>query len=453
MNTFVRWSGSFYQKIRTIGVTKELDDYERRKLAIFNILNCMGIGNGIIIPVAGLFNNDKMPMLAWIVAVSPAIISSMVLWGVSKQKYEHSKMAYFILYPFLTALAYSTRIDLGIELFFFVYGILAVFMLKRISNAVISFSFSILLYLVVFVFRNKYDSTIAEMNRSFFIFTHVLAVIFIFCCLYLFKTENYAYQSHLRKKNEEVEEQKQEIAGQVVMLEKQTQELEKLDILKNKLFSVISHDLKTPMYALRNMFRNIEQYDLPGNEIKMLIPDVVADLNYTTGLMENLLQWAKSQMQSDSMKREPLNITDMIRDVIQLLRLQANAKSVYVESKLHEPVYIYADRDMVNLVLRNLLSNAIKFTMENGSVYLGANPADSFVEVFVQDTGLGMTEDTIRKINTSNYFTTKGTSNESGTGIGLMLCKEFLAKNEGRMFVESEPGKGTVFSFTLPSAS
>lgn len=441
-----------YAKVRNHGVDPALDEYEKRKLAIFNILNFMGLCNGIIIPVAGLFNDDKLPPLAWVVAISPAIISSIVLLGVYHRRYEQSKMVYFILYPLLTALAYATRIDLGIELFFFVYGVLAVFLLKKISHAVISFGFSVIMYLCVFVFWNKYDSHLAELNPGFFIFNHVLAVLFIFCCLYLFKSENYAYLSRLRKKNAEIQRQKQEIAGQVVLLEKQTTELKELDGVKNKLFSVIAHDLKSPMYALRNLFRNMQQYDLPGDEIKMMIPDVVTDLNYTTGLMENLLQWAKSQMQADSLNRQAINVTELITEVIQLLRLQADAKKVYIENKLDAPVYIYADKDMVNLVLRNLLSNAIKFTPEKGQVFLGANAASSFVEVFVQDTGTGMSEDTLKKINTGNYFTTKGTSNESGTGLGLMLCKEFLARNEGKMFVESEPGRGSVFSFTLPAA-
>lgn len=455
MNTpaLLKWLKKMYTIIRNHGADPGLDEYEKRKLAIFNILNCMGLCNGIIIPIAGLFNNDKLPMLAWVVAISPAIISGFILFGVYYRKYEQSKMAYFILYPLFTALAYATRIDLGIELFFFVYGVLAVFLLKKISHAVISFGLSALMYCAVFVIWNKYDARLSELNPGFFIFNHVLAVVFIFCCLYLFKNENYAYLSRLQKKNAEIQRQKQEIAGQVLMLEKQTAELKELDSVKTKLFSVIAHDLKTPMYALRNLFRNMQKYDLPGDEIKLMIPDVVTDLNYTTGLMENLLQWAKSQMNTGSLNRQPLNITDLIKEVIQLLRLQADAKKVYIENRLDAPVYIYADKDMVNLVLRNLLSNAIKFTPERGSIFMGANAADSFVEIFVQDTGTGMCEETIRKISTSNYFTTKGTSNESGTGLGLMLCKEFLARNDGKMYVESEPGKGSIFSFTLPAAS
>jgi len=458
MNTLLQPLVKLYWQIRTIGDSPELDDYEKRKLAIFNILNCMGLMNGIIIPVAGLFNDDKLPVLAWIVAISPAFISGIALIWVHKRRHEQAKMIYFILYPLVTALAYATRIDIGIELFFFVYGVLAVFLIKKISHAVIAFGFSTVMYLSVFVIWTDYDSKLAELNPGFFIFNHALAVLFIFFSLFLFKTENNAYLLRLHKKNDElaaknveIGRQKQEIDGQVLLLQKQTAELKELDSLKNKLFSIIAHDLKTPMYALRNLFRNIQQYDLPGDEIKVMLPDVVTDLNYTTGLMENLLQWAKSQMQADALKKQVINVTEVIREVIQLLRLQADSKKVYIENKLDMPVYIYADKDMVNLVLRNLLSNAIKFTPENGYVFLGANEGDSFVEVFVQDTGTGMSEEVLRQINTSNYFTTKGTANESGTGLGLMLCKEFLAKNGGKMFVESEPGKGSLFSFTLPA--
>lgn len=445
MNTTLLSLPKIYLSIRSIGVTQDLDEYEKRKLAIFNILNCMAIFTGFLIPVAGMFNNDNFP-LAWIAAVSPAIISAFVLIGVYKRKYEQAKMVYFIFYPFLTSLAYVSQIDIGIELFFFVYGVLAVFLLKNILHAVIAFAFSSLLYCIVAVFWNDYEIKLIEVNPAFYVFNHILAVIFIFFSLYLFKTENNAYLSGLRNQNKKLAAQKEEI-------EKQAAELKELDQLKNKLFSVIAHDLKTPMYALRNLFRNMQQYDLPAEEVKLMLPDVVTDLNYTTGLMENLLHWAKCQMQSQALKPQLLDVSILIREVVQLLRLQADAKNVYLETKIDQPAYIYADKDMMSLVLRNLLSNAIKFTPEKGRVYLGANESSSFVEVFVQDTGTGMTEETIQQINANNYFTTKGTANEAGTGLGLMLCKEFLAKNGGRMFVESEAGKGSVFSFTLPAAN
>jgi two-component system, sensor histidine kinase and response regulator len=180
------------------------------------------------------------------------------------------------------------------------------------------------------------------------------------------------------------------------------------------------------------------------------VPDVLMDLNYTIGLMENLLQWSKTQMQSASARPEELDLSRMINEVLQLMRLQAEAKQIYVENKNTCPVYVYADKDMVNLILRNLLSNAIKFTPNQGYIEIGVNEISSFVEIYVQDTGVGISKEAIRKICESNFYTTKGTASESGTGLGLMLCKEFLHKNGGQMHIESEPGKGSIFSFTLP---
>jgi signal transduction histidine kinase len=177
------------------------------------------------------------------------------------------------------------------------------------------------------------------------------------------------------------------------------------------------------------------------------------DLNYTIGLMENLLQWTKTQMQANATRPEELDISKMIQEALYLLRLQAEAKQIYIETKNSAPVYIVADKDMVNLVLRNLLSNAIKFTPQQGTIEVGVNQLSSFVEIYVQDSGTGISKEALVKINQNNFYTTKGTDSESGTGLGLMLCKEFLAKNGGQMHIESELGKGSIFSFTLPRSA
>ena len=155
-------------------------------------------------------------------------------------------------------------------------------------------------------------------------------------------------------------------------------------------------------------------------------------------------------MESSAVRPEELDISKMIKDVSYLLRLQAEAKQIYVDCKINSSVYIVADKDMINLVLRNLLSNAIKFTPEQGTIEIGVNDLNSFVEIYVQDSGTGISKDALQKINENNFYTTKGTASESGTGLGLMLCKEFLAKNGGKMQIESEIGKGSIFSFTLP---
>jgi signal transduction histidine kinase len=140
----------------------------------------------------------------------------------------------------------------------------------------------------------------------------------------------------------------------------------------------------------------------------------------------------------------------LIDEAKNLLHLQAQAKKIQIHFSQEQPVYIYADKEMISLVVRNLLSNAIKFTPQMGSIELGVNEFEDFVEVYVQDSGAGLSRDALLKINENNFYTTKGTASESGTGLGLRLCKEFLSKNGGQMHIESEEGNGSIFSFTLP---
>jgi len=151
-----------------------------------------------------------------------------------------------------------------------------------------------------------------------------------------------------------------------------------------------------------------------------------------------------------SVNMELIEVAPLIDEVKQLLRLQAETKNIYVKSKIEDTVYIYADKDMMNLVLRNLVSNAIKFTPEKGEVCIGAAQHASGVELFVEDTGTGISTENISKLFGDEFYTTKGTANESGTGLGLLLCREFMGKNGGSITVESDPGKGSRFICNLP---
>jgi two-component system, sensor histidine kinase and response regulator len=201
---------------------------------------------------------------------------------------------------------------------------------------------------------------------------------------------------------------------------------------------------------LCNLFDTMQKQNMPAREIKLLIPDIKNDLYYARGLMENLLQWAKSQMQANHVRPQEMDIKDCIDEVLQVLNLQAKAKNIIIENKTNTGLYVWADRDMINLVLRNLISNAIKYTKPGDPISVSAGQLASFAEIYVQDSGGGMTSEEIDKINNQEFYTTNGTAQEQGTGLGLMLCKEFLVKNGSRLRIESEPGIGSTFSFTLP---
>jgi signal transduction histidine kinase len=447
----------YWLRIKSIGITPEMEEYEKRKMSIFNHLNILGIITGIIVPLIGIFLNDHLPPLAWFIAGSPLAISVIVLWLNHEQYYEHARLVYFILYPIATCIVYLGKVDVGIELFFILYGVLSVFFLQQLFNIIFSLSLSVCCYYLACIVPHEYYFRLASSNYYFYVFNHVTALASIFYALYLIKQESSGYQLNLigktfelDRRNRESEQQKQEIALKAALLEQQTRKLTELNQLKNQVFSVIAHDLKTPIYALRNLFNNMQQHKIPAKDMKAMLPGIVNEMNYTTNLMENLLQWAKLQMANSPVQPEVLDIENMISNAMQLLRWQASHKQIHLETKVAQPVYCYADKEMVNLVLRNLLSNAIKFTPENGHVMVGAKETPSSVEIFVQDNGIGISAENLHQLFGEMFFTTRGTNEETGTGLGLRLCRDFLEKNGGRIEVQSQPGKGSVFSFTLP---
>ncbi len=439
-----------YKKIKSIGYAETMDDYEKRKLGVFNQVNFLGVIVGLSVSIAGLFDDQDLPGIASVVAFSPVIISLAVLLFNYYKKYEWARIIYFSLYPVLTFLVYKSGMDLGLELFFILYAALAVFYMQKAVNAVFSFVLSSGCYLATYVFAGEYTYRLSNTFFPFYVFVHVLAIVLLFFALFWLKRENIGYQFSILKKNDELHLTNLEIEKQKKEIGEKAEQLIELDALKNKLFSVISHDLRGPMYAQRNIFQNVVKYDLPGDQLKEYVPEILADMNATLALMDNLLHWSKSQMQSEVINMELIDMSAIAANVTELLLPQAKGKGVHLINKLDAPAYLKADKDMMNVVVRNLLSNAIKFTNHDGEVIISSKETNNFIEISISDTGVGMTEEVLKKITENNFYSTRGTKNESGTGLGLRLCGEFLVKNNSSLLVKSEPGKGSIFSFKFP---
>jgi two-component system, sensor histidine kinase and response regulator len=453
MEYFSQKSQHFLEEIKSLGFTRTMDELERGKLRVFNQLNFFQFITGIVVPLVSFFGNSQFPIPAFLVASLPAWVNLVVLFLNFYLRYEAGMITYFILYPLLTSIVYMSGMNLGVELYFFLNGILAVFFLPMISQMLFSVGLSMISYFVLVVINKEYNYQLHTSNFFLYLFNQGTAIVFIFYALFLIKKENNLYQfgilttnKALQEKNEKIEKQKREI-------EQKAAELSELNLLKNKLFSVISHDMKTPMYALRNLFRSMQQQNMSGREIKAIIPDVVTDLNYTTGLMENLLHWVKGQMHTASIVPSELNMAEITDEAIHIHQLQASTKKISISREMDKPYIVCADKDMVTMVIRNLLSNAIKFTPENGEIIIRLKNETPFCRVSIIDNGIGMDTEVMLKIHENNYYSTNGTASENGTGLGLMLCKDFLSKNGGELLIESEPGKGSVFSFTLPLAA
>ncbi len=231
-------------------------------------------------------------------------------------------------------------------------------------------------------------------------------------------------------------------------------ELKQLISTKDKFFSIIAHDLRGPFsgfLGLSDILMN--EYDsLDKSEIVQISESMNKAAKRLFSFLENLLEWSSTQTGRLEIHKSNLDISYVADKVISLLSTSANDKDIVLSNKINQNTYIIADGNVVQTILRNLISNAIKFTKNNGSVNVTAKEYDeNQVLISVIDNGVGMSEDVIEKIFKLDLkHSTPGTNNESGTGLGIVLCKELVNKSDGELFVKSEVGVGTTFSFTLP---
>lgn len=236
-------------------------------------------------------------------------------------------------------------------------------------------------------------------------------------------------------------------------IQQQNLQLQDLNATKDKFFSIISHDLKGPLNSLTSFSGLLINHTdkLSKEDIQMLATDLDKSVKNLFALLENLLEWSRSQTGNIDFKPESLDLTSILNENKALLEGQAGVKKIAIEQHQSESMMVKAHKHSVTTVVRNLLSNAIKFTPEGGTISMNIEKEKGFVKVSVSDTGVGMSPEIIDKLfRIDSKHSTKGTANEKGTGLGLILCKDFIEKNGGQISVSSELNKGSVFYFTLP---
>jgi len=236
-------------------------------------------------------------------------------------------------------------------------------------------------------------------------------------------------------------------------LEKSKQELQEANLTKDRFFSIIAHDLKNPFNAILGYTELLlSEFDILNKEDqKEYIENINLSAQSTFNLLENILEWSRSQMGKIEFNPQQFDLSKLINDVILLCRSQAVAKNIRLISKVKYKTHVYADDYMVKTILRNLLTNAIKFT-DKGEVIIETESSDSKVLISVIDSGIGIKDDMVDKLfSIGHNVKTAGTNNEKGTGLGLILCKEFVNKNGGDIWVNRMKNQGTIFNFTLPT--
>jgi len=249
----------------------------------------------------------------------------------------------------------------------------------------------------------------------------------------------------------QLQKQKEQLEKNV---ELKTVELKELNASKDKFFSIIAHDLKNPFATIIG-FSELLNEDLVfhnDEKIREYTKLIHTSAVQTFRLLENLLEWANSQRGNMPFDRAKINLRDLLKEELGMLKDMAVEKNIEIRNNVSENITIFADRNMIKTILRNLISNAIKFTCRNGKVEVSSVIENCIVEISVADTGVGMAADSICKLfRIDANLSTLGTENEKGTGLGLFLCKEFVERHGGRIWAESKKGSGSVFRFVIPA--
>ncbi|MEO7992707.1 MAG: tetratricopeptide repeat protein [Chryseolinea sp.] len=252
------------------------------------------------------------------------------------------------------------------------------------------------------------------------------------------------YNRLIKERNSVIQEQKATIIRQKI-------HLERLNSVKDKIISIISHDFRSPLHTLHGFLQLFKKNSLSKQEITHATDRIDKSLQLTLDMIENLLTWGNTQMSGQLLTPIPFDIGKLVQETVQLVHLQAENKKITIVNNVTSPTLVFADKDTLNIVLRNLISNAIKFSKRNDCISILAQEDECQTTVSIKDTGVGISPKQQKSLfNETLNISTAGTANEKGTGLGLSLCQELVQQNRGKIWVESTLGQGSTFFFTLP---
>lgn len=275
--------------------------------------------------------------------------------------------------------------------------------------------------------------------------------------MYLIKFQVWNYEKSTREKKEIVRitnanplAKTRKIEQQSLALQQKNIELTELNNVKVKLFSVISHDLRTSIYALKNIMGTFSKGSFSKEEMMSSLPGVNNEVDKFAVLMENLLIWGRNQLHESNIIFQHLELSRIVENTLRLFLKKAAEKGIELNNNVPPDTTVYADADMTKAILRNLTDNAVKFTNPRGYIEVSIENSNAHIKLIVKDNGVGISEEGITKIFGERYYTTLGTEKESGTGLGLMICRDFIASNNGDFDILSEQGEGSSFIITFP---
>jgi two-component system sensor histidine kinase/response regulator len=308
---------------------------------------------------------------------------------------------------------------------------------------------NLFVYLALITYEYYHPEMVRDLypNRSTRFIDHSSAYIVIgamtYVCIAYIRNSYEKEKQAVTEKAAAIEEKNRQII-------QQNQELEQLNAEKNKLMSIVAHDLRSPLANIQSFLELLTQDVLDADERMAIELKLLSSTNNTLDLLSKLLSWSKTQMQGITAQPEYLKLSILLESTICLERQLAEQKDLRIEHQVDPSTVIYADSDMMQLVLRNIVGNAVKFTESGGHILIRSNVSDSDCIISIKDNGIGIPAIKQSSIFSLNVQSTFGTKNEQGVGLGLMLCKEYIHAQNGKIWFESQPGFGTTFYLSIP---
>lgn len=456
-----------WKKITRVGVKDHYPDDRQKQIILSNRINVFVALIFLVVFIADVFVEDPTPEFGEISEIINLLVVLACVLHIVLNHLAHfrlSRVLMLIDVPFLVMYAqpilswgsagayfWLPYLPLGFSVVpYLVYSF-------EKDNKLILLILS--LYLVVAVsvddvlrYFEPYESQISEMvdrEQPFYKLISGLLFVFVNAAIYysLQLSRNYeirwsATQQELEKTN--------------ALLQQKNKELIDNNTTKDKFFRIIGHDLKGPIGQMIQLTQFLEEKykDLSQDEIESFLNKMYAASSRGFKLVENLLTWARSQTGNISFNPTSIDMYSLVKEVMQLLEPNARDKNIDLERDVDIDLHIVGDRNMLYTILRNLISNSIKYTKNDGVVSVVAETDDKWVIISIQDNGVGMSQekaDSLFKIDSVD--STPGTADEQGTGIGLILCKEFVDKHQGEISVDSQRGEGSTFTVKLPQKS
>jgi signal transduction histidine kinase len=388
--------------------------------------------------------------MTWVMSGMLLILVCMYYISRYKKKYKGGVIVFAIAsYAALMLNYFVNSGSMGPTIFLFFVTFIFLILLGRRRHSILWMALHCIIVCTLLGIEYYYPETVPDTYPDRYSRYIDLGISYIIGIIFFYSFTSYLRNYYLAKAKL-ADERSEAIIEQNKYISAQNLQLETVNNEKNKLFSIISHDLKSPLDSIRGFLELLSDNALDEDDQKKIQEELIMQTKYTSDLLVNLMSWAKTQMHGVTVNLAPLNLSVFVEEIVDNKIWIAARKQITVTYSIDPGIDVVCDKDMLNIVLRNLVNNAIKFTNPGGTVTIKVATDTERATVSVQDTGIGIPKEKQADIFTLKTRSTFGTNREKGIGLGLMMCKEFIDYQNGEIWFETEVGKGSTFFVSLP---